>query len=53
MYEPMTALIALMSKLVSQDGRILIPGVYDGVQAADSEELYVRDVIQQSDELTP
>ena len=52
-YEPMTALIALMSKLVSQDGRILIPGVYDGVKAADSEELYVRDVIQQSDELTP
>lgn len=38
-YEPMTALIVLMSKLVTPDGRILIPGVYDGVQAADNNEL--------------
>ncbi|KAI0795572.1 glutamate carboxypeptidase [Abortiporus biennis] len=38
-YEPMTALIALMSKLVTQDGHILIPGVYDGVVAADADEL--------------
>ncbi|THH29488.1 hypothetical protein EUX98_g4686 [Antrodiella citrinella] len=38
-YEPMTALIALMSKLVTQDGHILIPGVYDGIKPADSEEL--------------
>ena len=40
-YEPMTTLIAIMSKLVAPNGRILIPGVYDGVQAADSNELYV------------
>ena len=38
-YEPMTALIALMGKLVTQEGRILIPGVYDGIQAADADEL--------------
>ena len=38
-FEPMTALVALLSKLVSQDGHILIPGVYDGIHAADDEEL--------------
>lgn len=38
-YEPMTALIALLGKLVTQDGRILIPGVYEGVSAADDDEL--------------
>ncbi len=38
-HEPMTALIALLGKLVSQDGRILIPGVYDGITAADDSEL--------------
>lgn len=39
-FEPMTALITLMSKLVAIDGHILIPGVYDGVSAADADELY-------------
>jgi Cys-Gly metallodipeptidase DUG1 len=38
-FEPMTALIALLGKLVTQDGRILIPGVYDGITEADGEEL--------------
>ncbi|CAL1709499.1 unnamed protein product [Somion occarium] len=38
-FEPMTALITLMSKLVAIDGHILIPGVYDGVSAADADEL--------------
>ncbi|KAF7328057.1 CNDP dipeptidase [Mycena kentingensis (nom. inval.)] len=37
-HEPMTDLIALMGKLVSPDGTILIPGVDDMVQAADAEE---------------
>ena len=41
-YEPMTALIALMGKLVTQDGQILIPGVYDGITAAADDELYVK-----------
>ncbi|KAI0826074.1 CNDP dipeptidase [Irpex lacteus] len=40
-HEPMTALIALLGKLVSQDGRILIPGVYDGITAADDSELEI------------
>jgi len=40
-YEPMTALIALLGKLVTQDGRILIPGVYDGIKAADTDELEI------------
>ncbi|KAF7799503.1 hypothetical protein EIP86_010738 [Pleurotus ostreatoroseus] len=40
-YEPMTALIALMGKLVSQDGQILIPGVYDGIKPASSDELEI------------
>ncbi len=40
-YEPMTALIALMGKLVSQDAHILIPGAYDGILPPSEEELYV------------
>ncbi|KAJ3530508.1 hypothetical protein NM688_g7699 [Phlebia brevispora] len=40
-YEPMTALIALLGQLVTQDGRILIPGVYDGINAASDEELEI------------
>jgi Cys-Gly metallodipeptidase DUG1 len=40
-YEPMTALIALMSKLVSQDGYILIPDVYEGIEPADEEEIKI------------
>lgn len=38
-YEPMTALIILMSKLVTPKGEILIPGVYEGVTAANDKEL--------------
>ncbi|KAI0340336.1 CNDP dipeptidase [Trametopsis cervina] len=40
-HEPMTALIALLGKLVTQDGQILIPGVYDGINAADADELEI------------
>ena len=38
-FEPITALTAVLSKLVTQDGHILIPGVYDGISAADADEL--------------
>jgi Cys-Gly metallodipeptidase DUG1 len=38
-FEPMTALVALLGKLVTQDGKILIPGVYDGIKPVDAEEL--------------
>lgn len=38
-HEPMTALIALLGKLVTQDGKILIPGVYEGITTADDKEL--------------
>lgn len=38
-YEPMTALISVMSKLVGIDGRILIPGIYDDVPAVTSAEV--------------
>jgi Cys-Gly metallodipeptidase DUG1 len=34
----MTDLIKLMSKLVDPDGKILIPGVDDMVEAASEEE---------------
>ncbi|TFK53202.1 CNDP dipeptidase [Heliocybe sulcata] len=37
-HEPMTDLIALMSKLVTPDGKILVPGVDEMVPAADDEE---------------
>ena len=37
-HEPMTDLIKLMSKLVDPDGKILIPGVDDMVEAASEEE---------------
>jgi len=39
-HEPMTALIALLGKLVAPDGTILVPGVDDMVHSADSEERY-------------
>ena len=39
-HEPMTDLIALLGKLVASDGRILVPGVDDMVNAADDEEKY-------------
>lgn len=37
-HEPMTDLIILMSKLVTPDGRILIPGVEEMVPPPDEEE---------------
>ncbi|EPQ54997.1 CNDP dipeptidase [Gloeophyllum trabeum ATCC 11539] len=37
-HEPMTDLIALMSKLVTPDGKILVPGVDEMVAPADEEE---------------
>ena len=39
-HEPMTDLILLMSKLVDQTGKILVPGVDEMVAAADAEERY-------------
>jgi Cys-Gly metallodipeptidase DUG1 len=39
-HEPMTDLIKLMSRLVDSDGKILIPGVDDMVEAASEEEKY-------------
>ena len=39
-HEPMTTLIALLGKLVAQDGTILVPGVDDMVHSADDEEKY-------------
>ena len=37
----MTDLIAIMSKLVDSQGKILIPGVDEMVHTADEEEKYV------------
>ncbi|KAJ6473884.1 hypothetical protein C8R45DRAFT_794175, partial [Mycena sanguinolenta] len=37
-HEPMTDLIALMGRLVTPDGTILVPGVDDMVSVADAEE---------------
>jgi Cys-Gly metallodipeptidase DUG1 len=40
--KPMTDLIAIMAKLVSPDGKIMIPGIYDDVAplTADEEKMY-------------
>jgi Cys-Gly metallodipeptidase DUG1 len=38
-HEPMTDLMAVMSKLVTPDGTILIPGVKDMIAAADEKEM--------------
>ena len=40
-HEPMTDLIALMSKLVDPQGNILIPGVDEMVPPPDDEERHV------------
>ncbi|KAJ3119915.1 Cys-Gly metallodipeptidase [Nowakowskiella sp. JEL0407] len=37
-HEPMTDLVYLMGKLVTPDGKILIPGIYDSVAALTDEE---------------
>ncbi|KAJ1922322.1 hypothetical protein H4219_000184 [Mycoemilia scoparia] len=37
-HEPMTDLVNLMSKLVDVKGKILIPGIYDGVAPVTDEE---------------
>ncbi|GJE98696.1 CNDP dipeptidase [Phanerochaete sordida] len=47
-FEPMNALVALLGKLVTQDGRILIPGVYDGISAADADELQIYENLDYS-----
>ena len=39
-HEPMTDLAILLGKLVAPDGTILVPGVDDMINAADSEERY-------------
>ncbi|XP_005096699.1 cytosolic non-specific dipeptidase isoform X1 [Aplysia californica] len=44
-FEAMTDLIRLMSSLVGQDGRILVPGVYDSVQELTDEEKATYDPI--------
>jgi len=40
-HEPMTDLIALMSKLVDPQGNILVPGVDEMVPPPDDEERHV------------
>jgi Cys-Gly metallodipeptidase DUG1 len=40
-YEPMTDLISIMSKLVDNRGHILIPGVENQVSIADAGERFV------------
>ena len=40
-HEPMTDLIAVLSKLVSPDGKILVPGVDEMVKPADEDEKWV------------
>jgi Cys-Gly metallodipeptidase DUG1 len=37
-HEPMTDLIAIMAKLVTPDGKIMIPGIYDDVAVLTAEE---------------
>jgi Cys-Gly metallodipeptidase DUG1 len=37
-HEPMVDLVQLMSKLVSVDGKILVPGIYESVQKVTAEE---------------
>lgn len=44
-HEPMTDLISIMGKLVTTDGRILVPGVKDMIAAADEKEVYVSRVV--------
>ena len=39
-YEPMTDLIQLMSKLVTSKGKILVPGVNELVAPVTDEERY-------------
>jgi Cys-Gly metallodipeptidase DUG1 len=39
-YEPMTDLIQLMSKLVTSQGKILVPGVNELVAPVTDEERY-------------
>jgi len=47
-HEPMTDLVALLGKLVASDGRILVPGVDDMIDAADSEERALYDRLDYS-----
>ncbi|KAJ7510601.1 hypothetical protein B0H11DRAFT_1700711 [Mycena galericulata] len=47
-HEPMTDLIALMSRLVDPAGNILVPGVDDMVSVADAEERALYDKLDYS-----
>ncbi|KAL1717563.1 hypothetical protein EV715DRAFT_253583 [Schizophyllum commune] len=47
-HEPMTDLIALMSRLIDREGNILIPGVDDMVSAADAEERKIYETLDYS-----
>ncbi|KAJ7445454.1 hypothetical protein FB451DRAFT_1292877 [Mycena latifolia] len=47
-HEPMTDLIALMGRLVSPAGDILVPGVDDMVSVADAEERAIYDKLDYS-----
>lgn len=51
-HEPMTDLIALLSKLVNpNDGKILIPGIYDDVEVlTESEDSLYNDIVFDTDE---
>jgi Cys-Gly metallodipeptidase DUG1 len=46
-HEPMTDLIAIMSKLVDPSGKILIPGIEEMVEPATEEErcVYVHNTL--------
>ncbi|KZV87506.1 Zn-dependent exopeptidase [Exidia glandulosa HHB12029] len=47
-YEPMTDLIALMSKLVTSQGKILVPGVYKSVPPVTEDEKKLYDALHYS-----
>ena len=48
-HEPMTDLIAIMSKLVDPSGRILIPGIEEMVEPATDEERFVFNIAMLQD----
>ncbi|TFK75601.1 CNDP dipeptidase [Pluteus cervinus] len=47
-YEPMTDLVTLLSKLVDNKGKILIPGVVDRVPSVTSEEIKLYEKLDYS-----
>lgn len=51
-HEPMTDLIQIFSKLVDPKGKILIPGIYDGVsELTDKEEALYQNIEFELEEL--